>query len=60
MMKPDLDIDTEKYSDHNVAKINFIAGREALRRTTGVMGHCVLKKNFILYFSTHQPYISTT
>jgi hypothetical protein len=118
MMKPDLDIDTEKYSGHNihnnmfiktfpdpgnmkislkmalpgaivqaidfpgmnidfttyvpddikknsvspvtsVAKINFIAGRDAIRRRNGVMGHCVLKKSFILYFSTHQLYIST-
>jgi len=56
-MKPDTDIDTdtEKYSGHApddikknpvspVAKIKFIAARNAIRNRNGIMGQCADKK----------------
>jgi hypothetical protein len=79
MMKPDTDIDTEKYGGHNIhnnmfskifyvpddikknsvcpmspmAKINFMAARNDIRRRKGVMGQWVDKK--ISYYTFLPP-----
>jgi hypothetical protein len=45
MMKPDTDIDTEKYSGHNIRNNMFIKTFPDPGNMKN-MGHCVLKKKF--------------